>query len=423
MNEIPSVGAGNLPLETQLLLDCLRAGTATPNAELLVRLSTANWATLLEQAAWHDLVPLLYYRLKALGPGATIPVDIEQELRDAYTHSTWRNMRLYHELGQVLAVLRDNDIPAILLKGAHLAQGVYPSIALRSMCDVDLLVRERDLSAVERCLFEMGCVRSGRSTTSCHHSYRTPVQGLLLEVHWDIVGMESPFTLSVDGLWARAQPLSLSDVPVAVLSAEDLLLHLCLHAGFRHGFEVGLTAFCDITEIVRCHGSELDWPLVQARARQWGAGRCVYLTLRLAQELLGTAIPAKVLRSLEPANVDARFVAQVQHQILAQDRFSGPKCVGWGRLRASERPLAKVSVFLASCFPPPKRLAAKYGLPAGACRVYLYYLVHLKDLLGRHAGVAWRLLRRDDQAVAWAEYQAIKAQIKAWLVGDAGRTY
>jgi hypothetical protein len=235
------------------------------------------------------------------------------------------------------------------------------------------------------------------------------------------MSMGSPFTLPVDGLWARAQPVALSDVPAAVLSAEDLLLHLCLHAGFRHAFEVKLTAFCDIAEIIRHDGSELDWALLQARARQWGAGRCVYLTLRLAQALLGAAIPTQVLQSLEPADVDARFVAQVEHQILVQDRFPGPKCNGWGRLRAAGRPLAKVSVFLASCFPPPKRLAAKYGLPAGAWRVYPYYLVHLKDLLQRHARVAWRLLCREGKTVAWAEHEASKAQIKAWLARDAGR--
>jgi len=421
MNDLPGVGPESVAPETQLLLDCLRTDTARPNADLLVHSSTANWATLLEQAALYDVVPLLYYRLKTLGPGLTIPVDVEQELRDAYQHSTWRNMRLYHELGQVLSALRDNDIPVIVLKGAYLARVVYPSIALRSMCDVDLLVRGSYLSAVERCLFEMGCVRSGRSTMSGHRNYRTPVQGLLVEVHWQIMSMGSPFTLSVDGLWARAEPIVLCGVPVAVLSAEDLLLHLCLHAGFRHGFEVGLTVFCDIAEIIRHYGSELDWALLKARARQWGAARCVYLTLRLAQELLGTPIPARMLRSLEPANVDAGFVAQAEHQILVQDRFPGPKCAGWGRLRASERLSEKVSVLLASCFPPPKQLAAKYGLSAGACRVYLYYLVNLKDLLRRHARVAWRLLCRDDQADAWAEHEASKAQIKAWLARDAER--
>jgi hypothetical protein len=406
----------------QLLLDCLRADTATPHVHLLARLATANWTALVEQAAWHDVVPLLYYRLKALGPAVTIPVDIEQELRNAYHHSTWRNMCLYHELGQVLSVLRGNGIPAIVLKGAHLAQVVYPSIALRSMCDVDILIRESDLLEVEGSLLKMGYIRSGRSITSCHHSYRTPAQGLLLEVHWHIVGMESPFVVGVNDLWERARSVSLSDVPVAVLSAEDLLLHLCLHAGFRHGFEVGLRAFCDVVQVIQHYRGELDWSLVPARAQQWGAGRCVYITLRLAQELLGAAVPAEVLQSLEPADVDARFVAQIEHQIFVKDRFPGPKCVGWGRLRASGRLSDKVSVFFESCFPPPKRLAAKYALPAGARHVYLYYLVHLKDLFQRHAGIAWRLLRHEDKAVAWAEYEASKAQIKAWLVRDAGRT-
>jgi hypothetical protein len=72
MNDLRGIGAGNLPPETQLLLDCLRADTATLNFDLLVRLSTAHWASLAEQADGHDLAPLLCYRLKALGPRLTI---------------------------------------------------------------------------------------------------------------------------------------------------------------------------------------------------------------------------------------------------------------------------------------------------------------------------------------------------------------
>jgi hypothetical protein len=38
-------------------------------------------------------------------------------------------MHLYHELGKVLGLLRDENIPVIVLKGVHLAELVYGNIA------------------------------------------------------------------------------------------------------------------------------------------------------------------------------------------------------------------------------------------------------------------------------------------------------
>ena len=135
-----------------------------------------------------------------------------------------RNMNLYHELSHVLTVLRHDDIPVIVLKGAHLAEIVYENIALRPMCDVDLLVKKEDLTRVQRKLLETG--------------YSPFTNRLLLDIHWHLENSMTDLPVDMDMIWERAQPAFIAGVKVLVLSPEDLLLHLCLHLGFHHFFQL-----------------------------------------------------------------------------------------------------------------------------------------------------------------------------------------
>ena len=91
-----------------------------------------------------------------------------------------------------------------------------------------------------------------------------------------------------------------------MLSPEDLLLHLCLHASFTHRFRVGLRACWDILETVNHYGQAIDWDLVVRRAQAWGIGRYVYLTLRLVRDLLGAGDPADRRRGPRASRISVR---------------------------------------------------------------------------------------------------------------------
>jgi len=55
-----------------------------------------------------------------------------------------RNIRLYADLARALRALNQADVPVMVLKGAALAQTVYPRLSQRPMGDADLLVRPED---------------------------------------------------------------------------------------------------------------------------------------------------------------------------------------------------------------------------------------------------------------------------------------
>jgi hypothetical protein len=89
---------------------------------------------------------------------------------------------------------------------------------------------------------------------------------------------------------------------VLALSPEDLLLHLCLHSAYGHGwkqFDGGLRQLADIAAVVRHHAATLDWHRVGQRAHDWRAERCVWLGLVTARDLLQAPVPDAVLDRIE----------------------------------------------------------------------------------------------------------------------------
>jgi hypothetical protein len=203
----------------QLLLDCLRQDGRGVPVERLAALTGEGWESLLQAAGRHSLTPLLYHTLKPVMGAANAPPAIQASLRTSYLGSAARNMRLYHELGQVLAAFREAAIPVILLKGAYLAKFVYGNIALRPMSDIDLLIKPADIPRVWNVLAGLGYVtaREDVGQSREHLSPFTKEGCASIEVHFSITDPAFGARCDVDSLFARALPVILDDVDALTL--------------------------------------------------------------------------------------------------------------------------------------------------------------------------------------------------------------
>jgi hypothetical protein len=207
-----------------------------------------------------------------------------------------------------------------------------------------------------------------------------------------------PLQIDVDGLWARAQPVTLAGVPVLALCPEDLLLILCIHL-CRNDFRLGLKPLCDVAASLAYYEQGIDWEQVTSRAVEWCAGKCVYLTLHLVQGLLGVPVPEQVLGQLRPDDFSSQIDASARERVLsaAEPTPINPYLL---RLWGVEPLKGKLTLLRDSVFPPPEAVAQRYSLPPGSKRIYLYYLVRLVDLIRLNGRLIWRVLRRDSIAVA-----------------------
>ena len=401
------------------LLACLGYASEAAQAERLGRVSADGeaWREVVKLAQQHSVVALLYHRLKPLH--LALSGETADELKQEYLKQAQRNIRLYHELGILLRRLQEKNTPVIVLKGAYLAEAVYDNIGLRTMGDIDLLAKNDDLLLIETELLALGYRPEENNRVvglrNKHFRYILPKNGLTIEVHWALVVPKLPFRIDVRGLWDRAQPVTLAQAPALALSPEDLLLHLCLHTASNLR-EVQLRMLCDIGEVLRRNGAKLDWQEIDSLARQWGALHALYVILRLTQELLGAAVPVEWLASLRPDSFDERYLELIRRQLFAlhieRKAILSPQAARLPELKGFNSKLALIrSRILLS----REEMATKYPASANSWRIYLYYPVRLKYLLGYHGANLWRLVRGDPETRAVAVRKNEVALLNDWL--------
>jgi hypothetical protein len=393
--------------ESYSILIKLLKGAATDNFKSRA-LSVDEWRTVVDQSLEHGIGSLLYERLNNM---SGVPAETIQRLKMVQLATGLKNAKLYTQLAGVLNAFAKDAIPVIVLKGAHLAELVYSNVSERTMDDIDLLVKESDLSRVETHLFDLGYFHlktdaEKMMSVSPHHLTPFRKEGAVpIEVHWTLPSMNS-FGTDASEIWQRAPRVEIAGSKAQVLSPEDLLLHISAHASLHHRFGVGLRPFCDIAAILTRYKSEIDWGKLQDYARQWGLTNALHLTLCVAADLVNAQIPDHVLQAMMPADFDPTMVDWAKEQIytrsteLVEMSSMSPRLArlwGEGSLFSKMKQLAEV------LFPAREKIARTYGCSSHSLLTFLYYPVRWKDLIIMRGGAVLRLLRGDKDAIAKAE--------------------
>ena len=283
--------------EIQLLLGCARVDNGANTSLHTQAAGISDWDALLDAADYHGVTPLLYRGLEGAFPSA-LPPEVAKRLRDAYHDSAKRGLILSVTLLTLLDALQRGGIAALPLKGPVLAELLYPDPALRPFSDVDILIRRQDVPAALRVL-----ARDGYAPGP--HLARLPMQTLLglsdevllrhprganVDVHWGIAPADYPFRFDPEILWRSLRPAGLGGREVPGLTAESLLLFLCVH-GAKHLW----SRLMWLGDVARIAQQKPDWAGALELADGAGCARPLLMGLVLAHDLLGAPVPEWVL--------------------------------------------------------------------------------------------------------------------------------
>lgn len=276
-----------------------------------------DWPRVLRVAVDEALAPFLQVLLQEQG---WAPLAVQQELRQAYIDSALRNALLWEELSRVLRLLAQAGIPAILLKGAAVAETVYGNVAVRPMRDLDLLLSPEQINdalirlqaigyrlAAPEVAAGAGLIYENEILLGKADSTQTA-----LELHWSLI--DSPHyqrILDMAWFWQSRRPVTIAGTPAWVLGPEAQLLHLCAHLALHHRGR-GLLWQMDIVALLHALGDQIDWELVLTQA----AACDLVLALRrtLGDVIAGWSapVPAPIwqrLATMSPSPAEQRAVA------------------------------------------------------------------------------------------------------------------
>lgn len=309
-------------LETRLLIQCARASIEPERAERIRELAAGDldWTRVLTLADRNGLAPLLYWHLSRTC-AAIVPAAPFDRLRDSFQRNSAFNLLLTGELLRLLTVLRRSGVEAVPFKGPALAERLFGNVALRHFCDLDILVRERDVwraaQVIETRGFEPGFrVPAGRRTAFLRDGYvklfRRDAGRLLVELHWNIAPRSFAVRFDADAVWSHLEPMTLHGQTVFMPTTEDLILMLCVH-GSRHRWDK-LEGLCGVAELVRSK-PDFDWAYVWRKAEEMHCRRMLAFALHLAQRLLDLPLPREV-----EAQIDVRAFSGMTRRVVR--RFS-----------------------------------------------------------------------------------------------------
>lgn len=381
------------------------------------RLAEEDWQSLIELASKLGVSNILYYLIKTRMLIPPFPSKQLEVLRKEHLANGARNLVNNLELVQIAKAFTLRQIPLIVLKGAFLAEFIYPYPAMRAMSDIDILVHVEDLSRAADVLNELQYQAEYKYVTenipaTIHHLPGFVKKGgPKIELHWTILTVEDRRPVDVHVLWQRASSIQIANAGLLALCPEDLLLHLCGHASYHHNFEVGLRALFDVLMTIEHYHEEIDWPAFIVYTKNWYWERGVYVILRLAKDLLGASVPDMVLQSTMPSDWDESMLETAKVQILKTDSLAGEitfPLANWHAANLS----GKIIIFWKRLFLPKTFLAARFRTSPSSPFIFFYYPVRFFDLLFRYGKIAYKLWQGSASSIPFVER---KAKLQEWL--------
>ena len=300
--------------EVELLLCCATTSTDTAKTERVRTLlhTDLDWAYLLQTAGRHGVLPLLYRSLRTISPDH-VPQTILEQLQQHSRSTAARNLFLTNELLNLLKLLEAHAIPALSYKGPLLTASIYGNLVLRDFSDLDILVHEQDYQRAQHLLGT-----NGYQSVNTFEQESTFIDGsgrVTVDLHKRMTSREFPSSLRFKQIWDRRQQTTILSTKVPTLSPEHTLLMLAVQTTKDAGTPyLQLARICDIAQLLRAY-PDLDLIEILRQSKELGGERMVLFSLCVANHLLDTPLPQKVLDEVRAQPVIDQLVELTCRQL------------------------------------------------------------------------------------------------------------
>ena len=244
--------------EQKLLIDTLACAL---NGRGYTVPENIDWRQFISLSMRHTVAPLVYDGLQKNGSWEILPPPAKKILTDAYRTAIFQDAQFMHLKEQLGEKLQKAEVSHIFLKGASLKKD-YPEPALRTMCDLDVLVHTEDYPKIDAIAGEMGA--TSEEGDGNHRNFRFP-GNLAVEFHPNLVHYDSSVSARLNPGWQYATEEKTQ------LTAEGFYLNTICHLAdhFVSG-GAGARFICDIWVNRNLRKPQPNWETVDAELTKFG---------------------------------------------------------------------------------------------------------------------------------------------------------
>lgn len=287
--------------------------------------SIGEWNLLLRQARRESLMARLGILLEDADLLSSCPETVVETTRAAKAYVDFHHVRIRCEIRRITHALAGIDTDLIFLKGAAYMAARLPLARGRRMSDIDILVPQDELAAVEERLLQRGWQHQMLDSYDQRYyrewmheipPLRHPEHGIELDIHHALLPLTARVRPDPALLWQASIPVDMAGL--RVLAPADMVLHSAAHLFYDGEIAGGLRDLLDLHQMLGGFGREAGfWQGLPERAARLELTRPLFYALRYCHHLLGTQIPDEVLAAVEHLNAP-RLPVRAAMDILIQ---------------------------------------------------------------------------------------------------------
>ena len=290
----------------QILFPIIRAGLEL-NVEEIV--SDIDYQQLLTVGKKHAILPIIRQGLMILGKTGEGYSQVDKQCSNDILRFAYRDIALE----SICNCFEKNSISYVLLKGSVL-RDLYPDAWMRTSCDIDVLIKEKDIPrAVEALESETEFKYEKRN----YHDVSMIMPHAFLELHFSIKEDMS----NIDKMLSKAWAYVVNDANSfrCSFTKEYQIFHVIAHMSYHfvHG-GLGIRPYIDLW-LLR-HKTEYDEVIVRKMCDQCGILKFYEECCYLSEVWLNNKPHSKISKALEEFSVSGGVFGNSNNQLLSRQR-------------------------------------------------------------------------------------------------------
>jgi hypothetical protein len=239
-------------------------------AEIWNKLESTGWDDVINIAQEHRVMTFLFYKIKHLGLEEKLKPETLRIMSIICQKGVARNVVTRHVLKDIIRSLNQCGIKAIILKGAiNFCENIYENWNLRSMEDLDILIKEEDFPVARQCMHTAGLSYTGGQIPR-DLSEDFEGRDIAIDMHYLPVPEKHIDLFDMDSFWSNTICVEMDGLKTHIPSPTDQIYHKFVHDVMRHQELVNfrIQDLCDFVMTSRYYKERIDWEEILRRVRK-----------------------------------------------------------------------------------------------------------------------------------------------------------